>query len=119
MAATEKVCLNHPGRPATTRCETCFKPLCDECVIEEGGKHFCSETCAQNYVATGERIEELEASKRRIARRKLIKRLVTLIILIVIAAAAYFWMKSNPDKTKDMMKTLEKKTSEVKSKVSE
>ncbi|GAB4321124.1 MAG: hypothetical protein Kow0059_15670 [Candidatus Sumerlaeia bacterium] len=41
------VCLNHPERIAYTRCKTCGKPLCEECMITNDLGDFCSEKCSE------------------------------------------------------------------------
>jgi len=44
------VCVNHTSRPATTRCSSCHKPICNSCVVEDGGKVFCSQMCIENTI---------------------------------------------------------------------
>ncbi len=43
-------CVRHPDRPASARCHSCHKPVCADCVVQEGSNTFCSKTCRDNYV---------------------------------------------------------------------
>jgi hypothetical protein len=47
MAKRDEKCLNHPDRPAVTRCRACHKPLCEECVVATADGKFCSQQCAR------------------------------------------------------------------------
>lgn len=109
-----QVCLNHPEIPAVTRCETCFKPLCEDCILLENGVQFCSGTCAENYSASGERLDDFKAQERARRRRKRVRRLVTLIIVVVLAVVAWKWYKANPDKAKDLRRKIDKAVENVK-----
>ncbi|OGV68388.1 MAG: hypothetical protein A3K19_05315 [Lentisphaerae bacterium RIFOXYB12_FULL_65_16] len=91
------VCLKHTDREATTKCATCFKPLCEECAKPADGHVFCSEQCQQNFAASAGRMAAVAARDRAAARRKLIKRLVILLVLIAAGAAAYVFLKKDPD----------------------
>jgi hypothetical protein len=112
-----QVCLTHPDRAAVSRCETCFKPLCEECIQHEGGKHFCSSTCVENFAQSEERIDTLDARNKAARRKKLIRRLVYLIILAAIAYFAYRWLQSNPDKSEQLKQRFKNAAEEVKQKV--
>jgi len=112
-----QVCLSHTDRQAVSRCETCFKPLCEECILEKDGVHFCSEACVVNYAESGERVQQYEAVKRRERRRKLRRRLLLLIIIIALGAAAYHWHKSNPKRSKELREKLQKEAQKAKKKV--
>jgi hypothetical protein len=59
-----KVCLNHTSTPATSRCITCFKPLCDECIHINGNDHFCSVDCDLKNQRTSVNIEKLTTPKK-------------------------------------------------------
>ncbi len=111
-APTHSVCLNHPDRGATTRCTTCFKPICGECVVRSHGEDFCSEQCKTNYEATRPGVEEFQEreARRRSARRR--RRLLLLVILVVGGYFAYRYLKANPD----TMQELKQKAEEVKQK---
>lgn len=41
------VCLNHPDRIAYTKCQSCGKPLCEECKMTTVHGDFCSPLCAE------------------------------------------------------------------------
>lgn len=41
------VCINHTDRAGTSRCSTCHKPICAECVQKSGGAVFCSQRCIE------------------------------------------------------------------------
>ena len=41
------ICVNHTNRAATTRCSSCHKPICDECVVKSGSAIFCSQRCLE------------------------------------------------------------------------
>ena len=38
---SESVCLNHPDTPAVTRCATCSKPICKQCIVSKNGSSYC------------------------------------------------------------------------------
>ena len=78
------VCLNHPDREASTRCVTCFKPLCSDCVLRSGRKVYCSEECLQNDRRTSGSIGRFAARERAIQRKKL---LIKLAVILFVAAA--------------------------------
>jgi hypothetical protein len=42
------VCINHPDRSGTSRCSTCHKPICSDCVVKLSGSVFCSQICHDN-----------------------------------------------------------------------
>ena len=54
-----KVCLNHTDTAASSRCVTCFKPLCDQCIITVNGEHFCGQICAQKHQSSNANIEAM------------------------------------------------------------
>jgi hypothetical protein len=91
------VCLNHTDREATTKCATCFKPLCAECAKPADGEVFCSGQCQQNFAASAGRMAAMAERDRANARRRWIKRLVILVVLIVAGAAAYTYLRKDPD----------------------
>ena len=87
----DQVCLNHTDRPAASRCETCFKPLCDDCIVETDGVHFCSSECAANYGDSEDRLQSIEDSERKRRARKRRRRVLLFIVAVAIVAAAYSW----------------------------
>lgn len=109
------ICLNHTDREATTRCATCFKPLCAECAKPAHGQVFCSDKCMQNYAASEERMAAVAARDRANARRERIRRLIILVVIVLIALAAFFFLRKNPstaDKLKKGAKSLASKAAD-------
>lgn len=84
MAA--KNCLNHAKVPAVSTCETCSRPLCENCILEVAGSHYCSENCATINLDKLERIALLNS--RNIQSEGTAFRM-NLIILLVLAGLAY------------------------------
>ena len=41
------VCVNHTNRTATSRCSSCHKPICNDCIVNSGGAVYCSNRCAE------------------------------------------------------------------------
>jgi hypothetical protein len=41
----DRVCLNHPDRPAVAACDNCHEPLCSSCVETSVDGQFCSAAC--------------------------------------------------------------------------
>lgn len=98
------VCLNHTGREATTKCTTCFKPLCGECAIKNAGKNFCSQQCMSNYASTNERIGYLDERTRASKRFKLIMLIIILFALAAACVFAFSWFKRNPSTLENLKK---------------
>ena len=78
----DKVCLNHTSIQATSRCTTCFKPICDSCIKAEGEEHFCSQICIEKHKITSENIQHLKQRRKSTLPATMIK-------LIIILAVAY------------------------------
>jgi hypothetical protein len=91
----DKVCLNHTNVRAVTRCETCFRPLCAECVVEADGRHFCSEKCAGDSIDKRGRIAVLDKSNAKSQSVALVKNIIILLVLIGIAAGAFFYWQGH------------------------
>ena len=89
------VCLNHPEVEATTKCTTCFKPLCQECVVRRERHAYCSQQCLENHLRTSGNVSRVVARERAIQRRKLILQTATILVLavVLIAAALFFLQK--------------------------
>ncbi len=99
-----KVCLNHTDTPATSRCLTCFKPLCNRCVVTLGGQDFCSQTCADKHAATNQHLIEFQAREKARKARERMKKIIFIILFLAIAAGAYwYWSKNRGafEKTRD------------------
>jgi len=112
------MCLKHQDRPATAKCTTCFKPLCDECAIVAGRNKFCSMPCQQSFAAAAERLGAMANRDRARTRWKLIKWGVILLVLVLAAVAADKYLEKNPgifkqlmSKAKFLQKKVQKETS--------
>jgi len=114
---TGRVCLNHPDRAAVSRCETCFRPLCPECIRSTDGVHFCSETCARNYARSGERMADFNAKARRGRFRRRVRRVLTLAVLAVLAYFAYRWYTVHRKETSDLLDRARRTAGEVRKSV--
>ena len=86
---SDSVCLNHPDTPAVTRCATCGKPVCKNCIVNKNGSNYCSQVCADNAQKSAGRVSEVMESRKRADSRRGVRTLVILIILIAAGAAAY------------------------------
>lgn len=91
----DKVCRFHPDRQAVTRCTTCFKPLCPDCVLVAEGQDFCSRECADNCASHQARIEEFTAhaaaDRKRRRFRKRLKFLFLLVVLALLGGLAWYF----------------------------
>ncbi len=66
------VCLNHSGTQAQSRCTTCIKPICGECIVEVNNDHFCSENCAENHIRTSAEISRFKSKQKSGVFKKLV-----------------------------------------------
>ena len=82
------VCLNHPDRAAAYRCAGCHKPICEECGVTAEGQVFCSDRCAEGYLATREGVANFAAGAAR-RRRARIVRWCLFLLLLALAWLAY------------------------------
>ena len=94
---SDSVCLNHPNSPAVTRCATCGKPICSQCIVSKNGSDYCSQKCADNAADSVGRVNSALESEKRIAARRRIRTLIILVILIAAAAAGYYFYQQNKD----------------------
>jgi hypothetical protein len=93
-----KICHNHTNVPAVSKCDTCSKPLCADCILEVKDIHFCCTGCAGIGLDKRERItastvlnsEQLQ-SEGAACRTKLI----ILLILAGLAYAGYVYWHNN------------------------
>ena len=107
MTAKEKsvqnsVCLHHPDRPATTRCDVCFKPICAECAMHTGEGTFCSQDCIDKFSGIEENVGQWYAQESRRKSRRFRRRVMGLVILLVAAWALYRYFNRNPDKLNEL-----------------
>ena len=91
-----KVCLNHPDIDATSRCTSCFKPICNTCIINDAGEDFCTQVCAEKHKRTNETVQSYKE------RKKSSHLFRNLVILIILGTAAY-WAVNNQEKVKDVI----------------
>gem|GEM_PF-1494672 len=104
--ARDSVCLTHPDRPAVTRCEACFRPLCDECRIPRYSVNFCSERCAHGYTDTQDRMEAFEKQTRRIRGRRWRRLVLRWLIVAAVAGGVYHWYTTHPQQARGWWRRL-------------
>ena len=92
---SESVCLNHTSTPAVCRCTTCFKPICNDCIVRDNEESFCGQICAEKNKRTSENIAALNKRKPSGALKK--------IILLGIIAAGLYWAYTNQAKVKEII----------------
>ena len=86
MIPADKVCLNHTDRPAVSRCLSCRKPVCEECIVESNGEKFCSVICREGHERTNANMDAYREKSGGGFFGKIIK-------LAILAAIIYFaWM---------------------------
>jgi hypothetical protein len=98
----DKVCLNHTSVPAVSRCETCFKPLCEECILEIEGRHFCSEKCAENSFDKRGRMAVLDAANQKSKAAAMVRNIVILLVLAGIAYAGYVYWQGHKKEVQNL-----------------
>ena len=92
------VCLNHPDREAVYKCAACGKPLCEECIIENEGDVYCSDSCMTKGIASKARSAYIISDTARNNRKRGVKGFVTFVIILIIAAVAYYFYTQNKEK---------------------
>ena len=98
------VCLNHSNVQAVSRCTTCMKPICSECIVQINNDHFCSQTCGENHIRTSADISRFKSKQKSGLMKKL-------IYLAILAGLVWFgWTKKD-----EIMKFFDEKKSELKS----
>ncbi len=80
--ARQEFCINHPDRPAQTRCRQCHKPICSTCIKSDAGGQFCSFQCSEAY-------KDFQARERPKDKRGM-NMISKLVLLVVIAAVVVF-----------------------------
>jgi hypothetical protein len=107
------VCLTHPDTPATARCATCAKPVCDQCAVAAGELLFCSAQCRQNGLDSAAVVSNIMDIKKRGVMRR---RLLTLIKFIILAGLVYggwVFYKRNPDSIDSKVKELDSRVRNI------
>ena len=95
---SDSYCLNHPDTPATARCATCGKHVCEKCTVIKNGVSYCSEACAAAAAASTGRVDSaIEAGRKNAARARL-RSIIILIIIAAAAAGAWYYYNNNKDK---------------------
>ncbi len=105
----EKVCINHTDVQAVSRCVSCFKPLCGDCIHDSGGEDFCSDTCAEKHRTSSQRFDEFNERDKARKFKALLKKIAIFIILAAIGYYAYCYWSNNKDEIKKATTELEKK----------
>ena len=95
---SDTYCLNHPDTPATARCATCGKHVCDQCTVIKNGVSYCSEACAAAAEASTGRVDSAIESGRINAARARRRSIIILIIIAAVAAGAWYYYSNNKDK---------------------
>jgi len=86
------VCVNHPNRDAYLRCNQCWKPLCQECVIKTDYGVYCSHSCAEKGKLFKQQLEaQPKRSKRDIFLKKIFKILFSITILLILLYVLYLF----------------------------
>ena len=107
---SQSVCLNHPNTPAVTRCATCGKPICSQCIVSKNGSNYCSAKCADSAASSDGRVKDVLAEKKRTNAKGKIRALIIFFLIVAVAAAAYVFYKENKS---DVDKFVEKTESQV------
>lgn len=81
--ARELMCMNHPERPAETRCRQCQKPVCKECLKSDADGQFCSFQCSEDFKDFSAR-QKAGAGKKGGLLKKLVLLVIVLVVLVVI-----------------------------------
>ena len=84
-------CINHTDRAATTRCSSCHKPICAECVVASGGAVFCSQRCAEGAARFYARYQGIPPTSIFTKLKNLVLSLIGLAIILgmILAFCAY------------------------------
>jgi len=101
----DKVCPNHPEVAAVSRCASCFKPLCSDCIIKQGSNDFCSDQCASNFSATNKHFNALNEREKARKFRARIKKILMAIIFLCIVAFTYKYWSENKEKIDKKLKS--------------
>jgi hypothetical protein len=106
-----KMCHNHANIPAVSTCGMCAKPLCEDCILEVSGGHYCSERCAGDGIDKRARSTVLNSANQKSAASTFRAKVVIFLILVGLAYAGYvYWRNSQVKMGKlkeDVPKTLQ------------
>ena len=84
-----RICLRHPERQAVTSCSLCHKPVCEECVIRQNDRVFCSKACI-DYDNQDQKASQFVQQQRLLARKHLIYSLVAIVLFCIVAFWAFY-----------------------------
>ena len=101
---SDSYCLNHPDTPATARCATCGKHVCEQCTVIKNGVSYCSDACAAAAEASTGRVDSAVEAGRRNAAKARLRTIVILIIIIAAAAGGWYYYTNNKDKVDSAVK---------------
>jgi len=83
--------------PAVARCFSCFKPVCEICLVQADNHDFCSEKCAESHARTDRSFQGFLEVERQIRRKRNIRRVIsTVVFFFIVAGAIKFWI-DNPE----------------------
>jgi len=93
-------CKNHGNRQATTVCEQCLRPICDECTVIQGKRTLCIEDASVDISSDEEeRIEQLAIGDPVVALHaglttRIISFVIDAIILLILGGvlASLYWL---------------------------
>ena len=104
--AKDKVCRNHPDRQATSRCETCLTPICDECTYLRHNLAFCSRNCAANHDVVNRNLERFEKKKqmdRRLRRLRRVGMFTRICVYCAVFGFALWYYLNYTDRVHNWM----------------
>lgn len=105
-AAPDRVCLNHPTQPATSRCAQCAKPICARCVVARDGYEFCSPACADARAEFVLRSQAFGASTKRgesSLTAWLFRGVIVLLVLGIVYYVFIYWGVRTPGDVVEML----------------
>ena len=94
---SQSVCLNHPNTSAATRCASCGKPICSQCIVSRNGSDYCSDKCADGAASSDGRVKDVLAEKKKTNAKGTIRALIVFFLIVAAAAAAYVFYTQNKD----------------------
>jgi hypothetical protein len=83
-------CLRHQERPATNRCKSCLKPICDECTYTTPEGKFCGDQCHQNDISSAEKMARLKADEAALAAEQRRAAIIKTVVMLALIAGVYF-----------------------------
>ena len=87
-----KVCVNHPDTHAESRCTSCFKPICNVCIVGVQREDFCTKECANNHFQNLAHQASLGSGKSGGALKSIIRIVIYLAVLGGLAFAIWHFV---------------------------